>query len=55
MVPWLTLRGLHTDRHEVFSADHRLTLRGLTAEGPGVLPHEAASSSLPHGCANGEL
>ena len=27
MVPWLTLRGLHTDRREGFSADHRLAFR----------------------------
>ena len=43
MVPWLTLRGLHTDRHEVFPADHWLTFRGLPAECLWVLPHEAAS------------
>ena len=45
VVPWLTFRGLHTDHLEVFSADHGLTFRGLPAEGLGVLPHEAASSS----------
>ena len=39
------LAGLHTDRLEVFSADHWLTSRGLPAECLGVLPHEAASSS----------
>ena len=43
MVPWLTLRGLPVDRFEVFSADHRLTFRGLPAECLWVLPPEAAS------------
>ena len=43
MVPWLTLRGLPMDLLEGFSADHRLTFRGLPAEGLGVLPPEAAS------------
>ena len=45
VVPWLTFRGLHTDDHEGFSADHRLSFRGLPAECLGVLPREAASLS----------
>ena len=47
VVPWLTFRGLHTDRLEVFSADHRLTFRGLSAEGLGVETRETPSSSAP--------
>ena len=43
MVPWLTLRGLHTDRLEGFSAGHWLTFRGLPAECLGDRSHEAAS------------
>ena len=43
VVHWLTLRGLHTDRQEVFSMDHRLTFRGLAAEGLGDHSREAAS------------
>ena len=43
MVPWLTLRGLPMDLLEGFSADHRLTFRGLPAECLGMLPHEATS------------
>ena len=34
--PRLTFRGLSTDRLEVFSADLRLTFRGLPAECLGV-------------------
>ena len=45
VVPWLTFRGLHTDRLEGFSADHRLTFRGLPAEGLGDCSREAASRS----------
>ena len=52
VVPWLTFRGLHTDRLEGFSADHRLSFRGLPAEYLGVLPREAASFSLPLACTN---
>ena len=43
VVPWLTLRGLHTDRLEVSSADHWLTFRGLPAGCLGDRSHEAAS------------
>ena len=45
MLPWLTFRGLHTDDLEGFSADHRLTFRGLPAEGLGDCSREAASRS----------
>ena len=38
LFPWLTLRGLYTDRLEAFAADHRLAFRGLPAEGPGITP-----------------
>ena len=48
VVPWRTLRGLHTDRLEVFSADLRLTFRGLPAEGLVVRTSEAASFPLLH-------
>ena len=43
MVHWLTLRGLHRDRHEVFSAGHRLTFRGLPVEGLALRTNDAAS------------
>ena len=43
VVPWLTFRGLHTDRLEGFSAAHRLAFRGLPAEGLGDCSREAAS------------
>ena len=43
----MTLRVLHTDCHEVFSADHGLTFRGLPAEGLGDHSHEAASLPTP--------
>ena len=36
------MRGLHTDRLEVFPADHWLTFRGLPAECLGDRSHEAA-------------
>ena len=52
VVPWLTFRGLHTDRLAGFSADLRLTFRGLPAECLGVLPHDAASFSLPPASTN---
>ena len=45
MVPWLTFRGLRTDHLEGFSADHRLTFRGLPAECLLDLSHEAAARS----------
>ena len=48
MVPWLTFRGLHTDRLEGFSADHRLAFRGLPAEGLGDCSREAASLPIVH-------
>ena len=53
VVPWLTLRGLHTDRLEGFSADHRLAFRGLPAECLVVRTHEAASFSIPLACTGG--
>ena len=54
VVHWLTLRGLHTDHLEAFAADHRLSFRGLPAEGLGVETHEAASFPTPLST-NGEL
>ena len=48
MVPWLTFRGLHTDRLEGFSAGHWLTFRGLPAEGLGDRSREAASFPTHH-------
>ena len=53
--PWLTLRGLHTDRLKGFSADHWLTFRGLPAECLRVLPHEAASFPPRHVGTSGVL
>ena len=53
--PWLTLRGLHTDRLEGFSADLRLTFRGLPAEGLGVHTHVVASFPFPPASTNGVL
>ena len=55
VVPWLTMRGLHTNRLEVFSRDLRLTFRGLPAEGLVVRPNEAASFPLPPASTNGAL
>ena len=51
--PWLTLRGLSTVCLEAFSADLRLTFRGLPAECLWVLPHEAASRTFLLGAAIG--
>ena len=54
--PWLTIRGLHTDRLEVSGdADRRLTFRGLTAEGLGVRTREAVSFPFPPASTNGVL
>ena len=55
VLPWLTLRGLHTDRLEGFSADLRLTFRGLPAEDLVVRTDEAASFPLPPASTDGVL
>ena len=47
VVPWLTFRGLPTDRLEGFSADLRLTFRGLPAEGLWFRTRETASFPIP--------
>ena len=49
----MTSRVLHTDCHEVFSVDHRLTFRGLPAEGLRARAHEATFHLTTLACASG--
>ena len=51
----MTFRGLPSERHEVFSANHRLTFRGLPAEGLWFRTRETASFPIPRAGSNEAL